>query len=284
MDRLLLLRVAALLILGRGVRPYSDKTVEIVELVVPESPKVGDDVTLTCRFNLMGNNHRLYTVNWWRGKDQFYTYKGTANNNPKHAYTFRGINVKEEASTEESVVLQDVSEETSGLFKCEVMGEGPSFRTAVANKTMTVVIPPSQVQIFTRPSSNPPVYRIGERIHMNCTARNAKPRADLYWEINNSPVNERDVQPRAGYEDHRGRVTSTLSLSWEPPAYFKDSVARVACHAVVGEHRTTATKDIYLNPASSAALNHLYASAGCKLSAAWTLLGLASLLLNRRVL
>ncbi|MPC14224.1 CAD protein [Portunus trituberculatus] len=46
---------------------------------------------------------------------------------------------EEEASTEESVVLQDVSEETSGLFKCEVMGEGPSFRTAVANKTMTVL-------------------------------------------------------------------------------------------------------------------------------------------------
>lgn len=77
-----------------GVQPYSDKTVEIVELVVPESPKVGDDVTLTCHFKLVGNNHRLYTVNWWRGKDQFYTYKGAAHNNPKHAYTFRGINVK----------------------------------------------------------------------------------------------------------------------------------------------------------------------------------------------
>ena len=70
------------------------------------------------------------------------------------------------------------------------------------------------------------------------------------------------MQPRAGYEDHRGRVTSTLSLSWDPPAYFKDSVARGACHAVVGKHQTTATKDIYLDPASSAALNHLYASAG----------------------
>lgn len=75
------------------MRPYSDKTVEIVELVVPESPKVGDDVTLTCRFNLMGSNHRLYTVNWWRGKDQFYTYKGTTNDR-KHAYSFQGIQVK----------------------------------------------------------------------------------------------------------------------------------------------------------------------------------------------
>ncbi|XP_050708578.1 uncharacterized protein LOC126993480 [Eriocheir sinensis] len=284
MDRLLLLHVAALLFLARGVWPYSDKTVEIVELVVPESPKVGDDVTLTCRFNLVCNNNRIYTFKWLSGTDQFYTYKGAAHNNPKHAYTFKGINVKEEASTEESVVLQDVSEETSGLFKCEVMGEGPSFRTAVANKTMTVVIPPSEVKIITRPAANPPVYHIGERIHMNCTASRAKPRAAIYWEINDLPVNERDVQSRGGYEDHRGRVTSTLSLSWDPPAYFKDSVARVACHAVVGGHKTTITKDIYLDPASSAALNHLYASKGCQLSAAWTLLGLASLALTRRSL
>ena len=65
-----------------------------MELVVPESPKDGDDVTLTCSFHLVGKNHRLYTVSWWRGKDQFYTYKGTTSHDPKHAYTFRGIQVK----------------------------------------------------------------------------------------------------------------------------------------------------------------------------------------------
>ena len=42
-------------------------------------------------------------------------------------------------STERSVVLKNVSEETSGIFKCEVMGEGPSFRTAVETKAMNVV-------------------------------------------------------------------------------------------------------------------------------------------------
>lgn len=72
---------------------YRDKMVEIVDLVVPESPKSGDDVTLTCGFRLLGSNHRLYTVNWWRGKDQFYTFKGT-DPDTKHAYTFPGIQVK----------------------------------------------------------------------------------------------------------------------------------------------------------------------------------------------
>ena len=47
---------------------------------------------LTCKFKLIGLNTRLYTVNWWRGKDQFYTYKMNNYKN-KNAYSFRGINV-----------------------------------------------------------------------------------------------------------------------------------------------------------------------------------------------
>ncbi|XP_045123607.1 cell adhesion molecule 1-like [Portunus trituberculatus] len=279
MDRRLVLPLATLLLLSRGVRPYSDKTVEIVELVVPESPKVGDDVTLTCRFNLVGNNHRLYTVNWWRGKDQFYTYKGTTMDR-KHAYSFQGIQVKEEASTEESVVLQDVSEDTSGLYKCEVMGEGPSFRTAVANKTMTVVIPPRKVEILAQSQPDPPVYHVGETIHLNCTAMAAKPRATLTWKIDDVPVEGHHVLRLPDYEDQRGRITSTLNLAWDPPAYFRSNVAKVVCHAVVGGHTTIATKDIYLDPASSASLNHLYASKGCQLSTTWTILSLVFFLVR----
>ena len=72
---------------------YLDKTVQITELVVPRSPRAGRDVTLSCRFRLGGPEHRLYTVNWWRDRDQFYTYKDN-HVEPKHAYTFRGIRVK----------------------------------------------------------------------------------------------------------------------------------------------------------------------------------------------
>lgn len=76
-----------------GNSPHSSKAVEIVELSVPRTPVIGEDVELTCRFRLRGHNHRLYTVNWWRGKDQFFTYK-TNSFTPKNAYNFRGIQVK----------------------------------------------------------------------------------------------------------------------------------------------------------------------------------------------
>nr|XP_045600950.1 uncharacterized protein LOC123759738 [Procambarus clarkii] len=242
------------------VRPY-DKTVEITELEVPESPRAGDDVTLTCRFKLHGNGHNLYTVNWWRGKDQFYTYKGT-NLDSKHAFTFRGIQMKEEESTRESVVLKNVSEDTSGVFKCEVMGEGPSFRTAVETKVMNVIVPPRTVEVHSWADPDPPTYRAGETIQINCTARGAKPRAHIMWEINGRPVRDLNVVKYADFEDHRGRVTTTLGLRWMAPEYFHNNMARVTCRAAVAGHSTTASKDIYLDPASSAAFNHPYGSAG----------------------
>ena len=42
-------------------------------------------------------------------------------------------------SSDESVVLSKVSAETSGLYKCEVMGEGPAFRTAVLTNYMQII-------------------------------------------------------------------------------------------------------------------------------------------------
>lgn len=75
-----------------GSAIYTDQTVEILDLIVPRFPKTGEDAVLTCRFRLGGPKHKLYTVNWWRGKDQFYTYKKNTFQ-PKNAYAFRGINV-----------------------------------------------------------------------------------------------------------------------------------------------------------------------------------------------
>ena len=68
------------------------KQVIITDLIVPQTVKEGEDVKLTCKFKLLGLNHRLYTVNWWRGKDQFFSYK-RMDFKKKNAYPFQGITV-----------------------------------------------------------------------------------------------------------------------------------------------------------------------------------------------
>lgn len=64
----------------------------ITNLIVPPLVKAGTDVKLTCSFHLQGNNQRLYTVNWWRGANQFFNYKADKKNK-KSAYEFSGIDV-----------------------------------------------------------------------------------------------------------------------------------------------------------------------------------------------
>ncbi|KAG0727627.1 hypothetical protein GWK47_034251 [Chionoecetes opilio] len=239
---------------------FTDKTVQITELQVPESPSAGHNVTLTCRFRLGGPGHHLYTVNWWRGKDQFYTYKGS-NYDPKHAYSFRGIRVVKEASTEDSVVLLNVSEATSGVFKCEVMGEGPSFRTAVKTKLMTVTVPPRSVQIEAPGRPRPLWYRPAQDVLLNCTARGAKPRTALAWTVNGRQVRQTHLYQYADRVDKRGRVTSTLGLRWRAPDFFEGRRATVTCRASVGAYSTTTSDTVFLDTASSARYNH-YASGG----------------------
>lgn len=247
---------------------FTDKTVQITELGVPQTPKAGRNVTLTCRFRLGGPEHHLYTVNWWRGRDQFYTYKGS-DYDPKHAYSFRGINVAKEASTEETVVLLNVSEETSGLFKCEVMGEGPSFRTAVRTKVMTVAVPPRSLVIEAPGHPRPLRYRPGDEVLLNCTAVGARPRAALAWEVNGRQVRKTHLYQYADRPDKRGRVTSTLGLRWRAPDFFEGRRATVTCRATVGSSVSTATSDtLYLDAASAAYYNH-YASGGCRVGSAW---------------
>ncbi|XP_047476781.1 uncharacterized protein LOC125030646 [Penaeus chinensis] len=280
-SRLLILTLATVtLFLRQGVDSYTDKVVDITELVVPENPRIGEDVTLTCRFRLEGHGHRLYTVNWWRGRDQFYTYKGN-NADPKHSYIFEGIHVATNESTDHSVVLKNVSEITSGIFKCEVMGEGPSFRTAVKSKVMTVIVPPKQVEITSYLHPDTTLYRIGQMVQLNCTATGAKPKALITWEINGRPVEPKHIEYFRDIEDRRGRITSTVGLHWFAPDFFIRNKAQVVCHASVRGHHATDRKDVFFDPASSAAFNHQYASAGCQLSSAWTILAFASILLAR---
>ncbi|XP_064093466.1 uncharacterized protein LOC135206140 [Macrobrachium nipponense] len=279
---LLYLLLIIILFLTQGDSAYTEKSVEITELLVPESPRDGDDVTLTCKFRIAGINHRLYTVNWWRGKDQFYTYKGSSQE-PKSSFSFKGITVKNEESSNESVVLKSVSEETSGLFKCEVMGEGPTFKTAVLTKSMSVVVPPERVEIRTFAYPENALYRAGDTIDLNCTARNAKPRADLTWEINGRKVRDLDLHMYPDHYDNRHRVTSTLAIRWSAPDYFERNQATVKCIADVSGHKKTATKELYLDPASSAAFNHRYASSGHHPTArlqTWTILIFTSIFIN----
>ena len=69
----------------------SHQRVVIKSLDVPPLVTVGEDVLLSCNFALLGKE-KLYTVNWWHGGNQFYTYKQNKKT-PMSSYKFPGIDV-----------------------------------------------------------------------------------------------------------------------------------------------------------------------------------------------
>ncbi|XP_047739068.1 uncharacterized protein LOC108671942 [Hyalella azteca] len=203
--------------------------VEIVSLGMPALVRVGDNINLTCDFRLLGEGQRIYTVNWWRDKDQFYTYNTEKHNN-KSVYHFNGIKVDEWRSTERSVVLLNVSQATSGAYKCEVMTEAPAFKTAVMYKNMTVVVPPASISIYPQLPA-PALYKPGETIQRFCTATDSSPRTDLQWHINDIPATSEEQTDYPDRVNDDGRISTRSSVELVAPVRFSAGRARVSCLA-----------------------------------------------------
>ena len=59
------------------------------------------------------------------------------------------VYLQELRSSDRSVVLSNVSEATSGRYKCEVVTEAPAFKTAIKIKDMTVIGEGTHMQPIT---------------------------------------------------------------------------------------------------------------------------------------
>ncbi|MPC93947.1 hypothetical protein E2C01_089095 [Portunus trituberculatus] len=139
-------------------------------------------------------------------------------------------------------------------------------------------VPPRSVEIEAPGSPRPLWYRPGQEVLLNCTARGAKPRTTLVWEVNGKQVRHTHLYQYTDRLDKRGRVTSTLGLRWRAPEFFDERRAVVTCRASVGAYSTSTSDTMYLDLAATARYNH-YSSCGCRAGGAWAVLGLGVLVL-----
>ena len=85
------------------------------------------------------------------------------------------------------LVLEITGPLGSGIYRCEVTIETPSFVTLSETATVTVMTPPI----------NPPkivgvadFYSPGDLVEINCTSIESKPAAELQWVINDKIVRQ----------------------------------------------------------------------------------------------
>ncbi|XP_053203901.1 uncharacterized protein LOC128388515 [Panonychus citri] len=118
----------------------SDLTsLQVIKFEVPEKVVAGNSTKLICSTG--PDFGRLATIKWYRNDSEFYRVQFK----PPRMKTFPavGIQINEEKSSKGIVILDNVTLETAGNFRCEVTRE-MDFTTHEKNGTMDVIemLPP----------------------------------------------------------------------------------------------------------------------------------------------
>ncbi|XP_047739235.1 uncharacterized protein LOC125178759 [Hyalella azteca] len=235
---LLIAVLLSLLAASEGIR--------VVEVVVPAVVTAGQAVVLECRYEEEGD--KLYTLKWWRGDDQFYQLVP-----PKRSYYHAsGVSVNMSATEHlnpygskglERVMLEPVSLDAAGVYKCEVMAD-QTFHTVSQQANMTVVYVPDGLPAMYGMEEALQV-RSGQRVLLNCSTPPASPPPVITWLVNGkrAPTDwSVSYAPQLrGAGSPPVRVSSTLDF-YIPPGLLGGDGLHVDCVArqtLSGYHQTT---------------------------------------------
>ncbi|XP_068632681.1 cell adhesion molecule 3-like [Battus philenor] len=151
----------------------------LLELRVPTHAAKGGEAILGCQFDL--ENDVLYSVKWYKDGREFYRYIPMSDPPISHFAT-PGVMVDVSRSSNTVVTLVHLSQESSGLYRCEVSGEAPLFATVYEEKYVTIYLLPESKPQLTGLEDK---YNIGDKVKSNCTSAGSRPEAQLKWFINN---------------------------------------------------------------------------------------------------
>ncbi|XP_060535924.1 uncharacterized protein LOC132707915 [Cylas formicarius] len=200
-----------------------------VRVNVPQYRVPGETAMLQCDYDL--GNDTLYSVKWYKEHEEFYRYVPKARPQANW-YKVEGVHVDMSKSDSRRVVLHPVSWKTSGLFKCEVSAEAPSFASAQSEARMEVVSLPDEDPVISGVEEQ---YQIGDEITLNCTSGKSHPASILHWYINEQQIQKPEALIQYPVEYHsRGLVTTTLGLHFTLSSrHFLGGSMRVKCVASI---------------------------------------------------
>ncbi|CAB3375752.1 Hypothetical predicted protein [Cloeon dipterum] len=136
-----------------------------------------------CNYSL-SDGEGLYSVKWYKDNEEFYRY--VPRSRPATiSYQVDGVEVQRHFSNNYNVHLQSLNLRSSGLYRCEVSAEAPSFSSVNGEGRMEVVYLPKHDPLMT---GGEMVYALGDQVSINCTSSKSYPPSEMRWYINNHPV------------------------------------------------------------------------------------------------
>ncbi|XP_063912347.1 uncharacterized protein LOC135129166 [Zophobas morio] len=204
-------------------------SLHLVELRIPSPVVRNQNARLECHFDL--DDETLYSVKWYKDGNEFYRYV-PRDMPPAQVFPLPGVTVDIHNSSENVVVLSSVQLSTSGVYRCEVSGEAPSFQTVTEHGEMMVVALPEE---GPRISGGRPRYQVGDTVRVNCTSGRSKPAANLKWMINGEPADPKFLKPQKKIITGReGLETTILGLEFVVRhKHFKRGDMKLKCVASI---------------------------------------------------
>ncbi|XP_074034335.1 uncharacterized protein isoform X2 [Leptinotarsa decemlineata] len=200
-----------------------------VRVNVPQYRMPGETAMLQCDYDL--GNDTLYAVKWYKEHEEFYRF--VPKSRPQaNWYEVEGVHVDMSKSDSKRVVLHPVSWRTSGLFRCEVSAEAPSFASAQSEAKMEIISLPEEDPIITGVEME---YQIGDEINLNCTSGKSHPASILHWYINEQRIQKKEALITYPNTHHpKDLISSTLGLTFKlSNHHFRGGSMRVKCVASI---------------------------------------------------
>ncbi|XP_064081738.1 uncharacterized protein LOC135198144 [Macrobrachium nipponense] len=223
--------VAFRLLLFLGFLSKGCWSIRVTEMWVPPVVVSGSRVRMVCNYEHRADRlDPLYSVKWYRGLEQFYQYMPKKKPQVK-VFDLPYLSVDRNNSNQSTVVLIGVTKETSGTFRCEVVGEKPLFETDDSTRNMTVVDIPlwgPEIRGLVHGSR----VRPGDIIKVQCLLGHSEPPVHVTWLINNEHLPPHALTTYAKQRDERARMAQvfTLELELENESFIGGAIT-LACNA-----------------------------------------------------
>ncbi|XP_023347801.1 uncharacterized protein LOC111716544 [Eurytemora carolleeae] len=148
------------------------QSLEVLQLDTPPYVKVGQGYTMNCYFDLEGES--LYSIKWFRDTEEIFSYIATLSDTGVStvATSVPGVYIESTNVLPESqstIVFGNSSFLSTGLYQCEVNGDGPRFLSHSDTKKITVAETPSSAPEI---QGLPAIFGPGDFLDLNCSIYN----------------------------------------------------------------------------------------------------------------
>lgn len=200
----------------------------LTSVKVPAHPVAGESVSLKCEFNMEGDD--LYKVTWYKSDAEFYRYL-PKDKPPAQVYEVDGVIVDLSTSDESTVTLEHIGLKSSGVYRCEVSAETPTFVTVSDERDMNVIAIPAE---GPKINGGKLKYQVGDTVRVNCTSYRSKPAAMLSWTINGNKAPKEWLKEYQSTPEAEELETSVMGLEFRVREdHFHAGEMKLRCTATI---------------------------------------------------